>query len=54
MHSYHPPTAQKHETILQDRRRELRTEDQKLAELKKALQAKIGTGSKNAQDIRAA
>lgn len=36
-------TLKKHETQMQDRRRELKTEVQRLAVLKKVLQAKIAS-----------
>ncbi len=54
MNSYESLAAQKHELKLIDRRRELKTEVQELAALKKKLQEKIGVLPKDAQDFPAA
>ena len=54
MYSYPLPITPKHETELQHRRHELRLEDQKLAQLKKALRAMIESGPKQSPGLRAA
>ena len=52
--SYESVAAQRHEVKLQAQRRELKTEVQNLAGLKKKLQKKIGALPKGTQGIRAA
>lgn len=54
MNSYESLSSQKHEIKLQAQRRELKTEGQKLAGLKKKLQEKIGALQKDTRGIRAA